>query len=378
MERLMRITTVPTSMKTLLKGQLRFMKEHYEVLAVSSDGDCFEAMLHEQGDIQGERVPMTRKITPLKDLKALISLVALMRKYRPHIVHTHTPKAGLLGMLAARIAGVPHRLHTIAGLPLLEATGTKRMILNAVERLTNACATHVYPNSFVMRDIMAEQRLASQRKMKVLLNGSSNGIDTEHFNPESLTDCRSEIRERLDLSDDEVVFIFVGRVVKDKGINELARAFRDLPTGARLLVVGDFERELDPIDLSSEHFLFHDKRVKMLGYQNDVRGFLLAADVLVFPSYREGFPNVVMQAGAMNLPSIVTDINGCNEIIVENKNGIIIPPKNAEALRDAMAEMMHNAQLRRSMSELAREMIVDRYDQKELWQAILSEYKSLN
>lgn len=153
-KKLIRITTVPISMQSLLHGQLKFMSNHYEIVAVSSDGDCFEQMLIEQGGIEGVKIEMTRKITPFKDIKALYRLICLFRSEKPFIVHTHTPKAGLLGMLAARITGVPNRLHTIAGLPLLEATGAKRLLLDFIERLTNCCATRVYPNSFVMRQLM--------------------------------------------------------------------------------------------------------------------------------------------------------------------------------------------------------------------------------
>lgn len=378
MKKLIRITTVPLSMRTLLKGQLKYMKKYYEVVAITSDGDCFEQMLAEQGNIRGIKVEMSRQITPMKDLRALCQLIRIFRKEHPFIVHTHTPKAGLLGMMAARIAGVPNRLHTVAGLPLLEASGIKRRVLNIVERTTSWCATKVYPNSRVLRDIMVEKHLANPSKMKVIANGSSNGIDTSFFNPEQVAESRTEIRKRLGFEENDIVFIFVGRVVRDKGINELLDAFRRLEkNNVKLLIVGNYERELDPISPDNESYIEKCPKICFVGFQQDVRPFLLSADILVFPSYREGFPNVVMQAGAMGLPSIVSDINGCNEIIEEGKNGLIIPPKNCDKLAEAMQKLLDDVSLRKTLAQNSRPMICERYEQQIVWNELLEEYRLL-
>ena len=380
MKKLIRITTVPTSMRTLLKGQLKFMKQYYEVIGVSSDGECFDDMLKEQGNIKGVKIEMTRRITLLKDLKALFLLIKLFRKERPFIVHTHTPKAGLLGMIAARVANVPNRLHTIAGLPLLVATGPKRKILNITERITNSCATKVYPNSFEMMTIMESRHLANPKKMKVLCNGSTNGIDTFHFSSENISRTREDIRQSLNIKNDYFVFVFVGRVVKDKGINELVEAFKKITSEydkCILIVVGKFEPGLDPILPENEKFIREHSSIRYVGFQSDVRPYLKTSDALVFPSYREGFPNVVMQAGAMGLPSIVSDINGCNEIIVEGMNGTIIKPCDSEALYLAMKHFMNNRNEVKSLANNARNMITSRYEQKDVWNALLEEYQNL-
>lgn len=380
MHKLIRITTVPTSMRTLLKGQLKFMKQYYDIIGVSSDGDCFDDMLKEQGNIKGVKIEMTRKITLFKDLKALILLIKLFRKERPFIVHTHTPKAGLLGMIAAKIANVPNRLHTIAGLPLLVATGPKRKILNITERITNSCATKVYPNSFKMMSIMEAQRLAHPNKMKVLLNGSTNGIDTFYFSPENISQSREDIRKSLNIGNDYFTFIFVGRVVKDKGINELAEAFKKIACEYEkcvLIVVGKFEPALNPILPENEKFIREHSSIRYVGFQNDVRPYLKASDALVFPSYREGFPNVVMQAGAMGLPSIVSDINGCNEIIIPGENGVIIKPYSITELYDAMKRFLNSPEKVKHLAKNARNMIVSRYEQCDVWNALLDEYKKL-
>ena len=392
--KLIRITTVPLSLNVLLKGQLRFMKEHFEVLAVSSGPqEELQAVSRREG-VPTAQVEMTRAITPLKDVKAVWQLYKLFKKEKPHIVHTHTPKAGTVGMLAAKLAGVPHRLHTVAGLPLLEATGAKRKLLDTVEKFTYACATKVYPNSKGLYDIIIEQGyckvknvIASEAKLKVIGNGSSNGIDTSHFSPEQVSETQKEaLRKELGISAQDFVFIFIGRLVGDKGINELIAAFMRLLRSARsdqsafsgegkLLLVGPLESELDPLKPETLHEIETHPHILTVGFQKDVRPYLAISHALAFPSYREGFPNVVMQAGAMGLPSIVTDINGCNEIIEEGKNGLIIPVKNSDALYEKMELLLTDTDLYNHLQKNARFMICTRYEQQVVWEALLEEYK---
>lgn len=378
MKKLIRITTVPLSLDKLLEGQLRFMASHYEVVAVSSEVSYLKCVAEREG-VRYHPVTMTRKITPFQDLKAVYQLYRFFRKEKPFIVHTHTPKAGLVGMLAARLAGVPHRLHTVAGLPLLEATGMKRLILNAVERLTGFCATKVYPNSKALCHIMIQERLAPAKKLNIIGAGSSNGIATahfskHHFSPETL----AELRETIGLSS-AFVFIFVGRLVADKGIHELVAAFQALHEkgiACQLLLVGPLESELDPLQAVTLEVIEQHPHIFTTGYQNDVRPYYALADALVFPSYREGFPNVVLQAGAMALPSIVSDINGCNEIIEHGVNGLIVPVKTVQPLFDAMYTMVTDVDLRNQMQANARSLIMQRYEQQVIWEAILEEYRT--
>lgn len=382
--KLLRITTVPLSLKTLLKGQLRYMSRHgFEVTGISSDGNEMKDALQNEG-VRIIPVEMTRAITPLKDLKTVWQLYWIMKKEKPKIVHTHTPKAGTAGMLAAKLAGVPLRLHTVAGLPLLEASGRKRKLLDWVEKMTYACATHVYPNSFGLKDIIVANNYTSAKKLNVIGNGSSNGIDTSHFSPVLFSEGqRRELRQSLNIMPGDFVFTFVGRLVKDKGINELISAFSDLrspfptPQSPKLLLIGPFEKERDPISKESEAEIESNPAIIATGFQDDVRPFLAISDVFVFPSYREGFPNVVMQAGAMGLPAIVTDINGCNEIVVEGKNGLIIPPKHTDVLKQAMLKLLNDVGLRQELAANAREMIVSRYEQQVVWEALLNEYNGL-
>lgn len=378
--KLIRITTVPISLEKLLSGQLRFMNSFYEVIAVSSDSKALGKISQKEG-VGTFCVEMTRKITPVQDLKAVWKLYRFLKKEKPSIVHTHTPKAGIVGMLAAKLAGVPNRLHTVAGLPLLEATGNKRKVLDFVEQLTYSCSTNVYPNSFGLQKIILENGYCKPKKLKVLANGSSNGIDTAFFDPELISSqARLNLRDSLNIREDDFVFIFVGRLVSDKGITELVSAF-DLINKenkrTKLILVGPLESDLDPLSIETEEIIKNNDSIITVGYQNDVRPYFSIADVLTFPSYREGFPNVVMQAGAMELPCIVSNINGCNEIIIENVNGLIIPVKNTEKLKGAMLNIQHNFDLRKQLQQNARKRILENYDQKVVWAAILKEYGDL-
>ena len=375
--KLIRITTIPLSLFSLLKGQLKFMKSYFDVLGVSSDGPYIDNVRENEG-VKIETVEMTRKISPIKDLKAVWSLYKIFKKEKPLIVHTHTPKAGTTGMLAAKLAGVPYRLHTIAGLPLLEVTGKKRTLLDLVEKATYACATNIYPNSFELKEIILKNKYTSPEKLKVIGNGSSNGIDTKHFDPELFPkENLNDLKRELNITESNFVFVFIGRLVGDKGINEMIEAFEQLPPtlNAKLILVGPFEAELDPLKPVTLKAIQENTNIISCGFQKDVRPYFAISDVLLFPSYREGFPNVVMQAGAMGLASIVSNINGCNEIIVEGENGLIIPVKSSGALLEAMMKLVNNEPLFQKLKSNSRRMIVERYDQQLVWEAILNEYR---
>ena len=247
--KLIRITTVPVSLKTLLKGQHRFMSENgYEVVGVSSEGKALNEVQENEG-VRVVALEMTRTISLIKDFKALWGFYRLCKKEKPLMVHSHTPKAGIVGMLGAKLAGVPIRLHTVAGLPLMEATGFKRKVLNFVERLTYSCANMVYPNSKGLYDFILSNRFTTKEKLKVIANGSSNGIDTRFFDPQQISlEQQNQLKDELNISDSDFVFVFVGRLVKDKGINELVSVFSNLKgDNAKLLLVGPFEETLDPL-----------------------------------------------------------------------------------------------------------------------------------
>lgn len=382
--KLIRITTVPQSLQGLLRGQLQFMSENgFDVIGISSSGTALNEVSVNEG-VRVHSISMTRKITPLKDIVAVIQLYYFLKKEKPSIVHTHTPKAGIVGMFAAWMAGVPHRLHTVAGLPLMEAIGKKRSLLNLVEKLTYRFANKVYPNSKGLYDFIIAEKLAAPNKLTIIGQGSSNGIDTQYFNPVDYNyETILEIRRQHGIVERAFVFIFVGRLVGDKGINELVAAFIRLMQQKKqadiikLLLVGPFEENLDPLKPETVREIEINENIINVGFQKDVRPYFALSDVLVFPSYREGFPNVVMQGGAMGLPAIVSNINGCNEIIKHNVNGIIIPSKDINSLLNAMDKILSDINFYSKLRDNTRDLIVSRYNRQEIWDAWSAEYKKL-
>ena len=356
--KIIRATTVPTSLETFCKDMLRELSEKYDVLAVSSPGADLELVARREG-VRAEAVEMKRHIAPLADLKSLWHLVRLMRRERPWMVHSMTPKAGLLCMLAAKMTGVPVRVHTFTGLVWPTATGLKRRLLMATDGLLCACATHVIPEGLgVKRDI--ERAGITRKPMRVLANGNVRGIDPEYYDRTAeVMAVAGKIRKP-----GVMTFVYVGRLVGDKGINELVEAFVRLEKeckSIRLLLVGRGEPHLDPLRPEIWKMIENNPDIEAVGEQEDVRPWMAASDVLAFPSYREGFPNVVIEAGAMGLPSIVTDINGSNEIVIPGENGVIIPPHDADALYAAMREMCDNEGKCNYMAGNARRLVVERY-----------------
>ena len=372
--KLFRISTIPTSLETLLKGQLKMLSEYYEVVAVSSPGEKMK-VLEEREGVRTVSISMERRISLVKDFMSLLRLIILFAKERPDMVHSITPKAGLLSMLAAWITRVPVRMHTFTGLVFPTATGKMQKLLIVMDRLTCFCATHINPEGEGVKRDLINYNITS-KPLHVIANGNVNGIDLEYFDrtPEVMEKARSYKKEGT------FTFCFVGRMVKDKGINELVHSFLRLyqdDTRVRLLLVGPFEKELDPVLPEVEEQILHHPGICFMGFQSDVRPFLAASDALVFPSYREGFPNVVIQAGAMGIPAIVTDINGCNEIVLPDRNGMIIPTKNEQALYEAMKYFAFHSVEVEKMATNARPLIVSRYEQRMVWNALLAEYKSI-
>lgn len=379
--KIIRTATIPLSLNVLLKGQLRFLANYHEVIAVSSDGDQLDEV-REREKVRTIAIAMERGISPIKDLISLFKLYNQFKKEKPDIVHSITPKAGLLTMLAGKMAGVPIRMHTFTGLIFPSKQGLLQKLLIKMDQLLCWAATNIYPEGKGVKDDLIANKITS-KPLKVLANGNVNGIDTAFFDKEQIViGMRDSLRAELKVSTDLFVFIFVGRLVGDKGINELVTAFKriretTMQRNSKLLLVGPLESVLDPLKPETLKEIERNPNIISVGFQKDVRPYFAIADALVFPSYREGFPNVVMQAGAMGLPSIVTDINGCNEIVVEGENGTIIPVKNVEALQQTMKKMMEDKEYYSKLKENARPMIQSRYEQSVVWNALLEEYNSL-
>ncbi|MDO4462508.1 MAG: glycosyltransferase family 4 protein [Bacteroidia bacterium] len=354
--KLIRTSTIGMSLDIFCNGVLRELSERYDVVAVSSPDEYFENVRRREG-VRCVEVPMERQISPLKDIISLWRLYKLFRHEKPLMVHSMTPKAGLLSMIAAWLARVPIRIHTFTGLVFPTAHGLTKRILMATDWLTCACATHIVPEGEgVKRDLLSHH--ITRKPIKVLGYGNVRGIDLTHYNPDAVEPVFKE-------NTDGVTFISIGRLVGDKGINELVSAFirlrKDNPN-IHLILVGPQEQDLDPLLPETLEAIANTPSIHAVGFQSDIRPWLKSAHVSILASYREGFPNVVIEAGAMGLPQIVTNINGANEIIVEGKNGTIIPPRDADALYHAMRNML-NEEYRTSLAANARDMIASRYEQ---------------
>lgn len=379
-KKLIRLTTVDISLRNLINGQLRFLSQYYDVVGVAADN----GQLHDVEQREGIRVidvPMRREIALLPDLRSLWQLYKLMRRERPYILHCNTPKGSLLGLIAGWMARVPHRVYTVTGLRYQGASGMLRWLLLNMERLSCVFATKVIPEGQGVLHTLQTDHI-TRKPLQVLHYGNINGIDTAYFSRAAVAKDYPQIdRHGLDLEDDDFVFVFVGRIVKDKGINELARCLKKID--CKIILVGSFDDD-DPISPEAAEYLKSANHVKWVGWQDDVRPYLALADALVFPSYREGFPNVPIQAGALDLPCIVTDINGCNEIIKDGLNGkIIAAPLSVghEQMENALYQTMkwfveHPEEVRR-MSRNARSMITSRYEQQDIWRATLLMYQNL-
>lgn len=373
-KKIIRAVTVAQSIGFFVEMIPTLNQKEIEVVALSSPGKELDD-LREKG-VPTIVVPMERHISIFKDMKALMALVKVFRREKPDMVHSMTPKAGLLCMLAAKMAHVPVRVHTFTGLVWSTAKGLKRRILMLTDWLTCACATHVIPEGEGVKADL--QHHITRKPMKVLGYGNVMGVDMERFSlrPE-IVDAAKGLRSR-----NLFTFLYVGRIVSDKGVNELVDAFGKLHAlnpHCRLVLVGKMEENLDPLKPSTLKKMLALKGIRAVGEKrnDELIAWYAASDCFVLPSYREGFPNTVLEAGAMGLPSIVTDINGSREIVENGKNGIIIPPKDENALIEAMQQMLDNDSKRDSMATAARPMIASRFEKSFVQQCLLDFYHEI-
>lgn len=367
------------SIGVLLLNQLKQYRDAgYEVIAVCSPGPYLERV--EQEGIRVVTVPMTRAITPVADLRSLAGLVRAFRRIRPDIVHTHTPKAGLLGQWAARIAGVPTRVHTIHGLFFPSGmTARTRAFWVGIERATMAFAHLVFSQNPEDVDTAVRERICSADRLRLL----GNGIDLRRFDPETISDETVEaLRREIGLRPEHRVVGMVGRVNAEKGYPELfqaaARIAAEVPE-ARFVVIGPVEAEksnaLDPETLAREHGVAD--RLHYLGLRSDMPALYRLMDVLVLPSHREGWPRSPMEASAMGVPVVVTDIRGCREVVVPGETGLMIPVRDPGALADATLQLLKDPERARRMGEAARAHAQHAFDENGPVRRTLQAYRDL-
>ena len=378
--RVLKIVTVPITFETILTGQMRFLNENgYDVTMVSANSAGIGALTAREG-CPHQVVNFRRQISIWYDFLALVETLKLIRQLRPDVVHTQTPKAGFIGMLAAWLLGVPVRLHTVGGLPLLEKTGLMRWFLIQIERITYALTTRVFVNSFGLKQYIECHIGGFNTKLFIIGNGSTNGVDVAHFKRSAALESQARaLRTQWSYAHADFVWIYVGRITRDKGIDELIAAFVALVArqpNAKLLVLGGFDAESDSISPLTKYAIASHQAIKHIDFQADVRPYLIAANAFVFPSYREGLPNALMEAACLEMPIVATNVMGCNEVITNNENGLLVPPKDAVLLADAMHRVQTGPLLRQQLSQQVRLSVCTRYERGPLLDAILAAYQN--
>lgn len=382
MKKLIWVTTVAQSMG-LFKGQLKYLSEFFDLVFVSSN-EKDPAELQRRGDAEGikyHELPMAREISLFSDIKSLFLFIMYFIKEKPDAVHGNTPKGALLSMLAAKITGIKTRIYMCHGLRYQGCKGFKRKVLITMEKLTCMCATHVMCVSQGVRQTLNDEGICKFSKSILIGCGSCNGVDIAEFNSQLFSlEEQADLRNKYNIMKDDFLFIYMGRVVKDKGINELVRAFiRYYKENSRikLMILGAFEDSLNPVDEDVALIIKNNQSgIIYCGKQTDVKPFLSLSQCLVLPSYREGFGLVLMEAGAMGVPVISTDIIGCNNVVTKD-NGLLVSPEREDELYFAMKTMVENKELYKYFASSTSRSIIDRFEQKTLWLNFLNYYTEI-
>lgn len=377
--RLAHITTVPMTLH-FLRGQPGFMASRdVETHVISSPGPDLAAFLDLEPTVEAHTVPMSRSISPLGDLRALGRMIHRIRRLSPDIVHTHTPKAGLLGVLAARIVGTPVVFHHIHGGVWLDATGMRRRIARWTDLITCQLAHRVFCVSNSVRAALVREGLCPPEKVEVLAGGSINGVDgTDRFNPEVHRNGGATTRRKVGIPADAVVIGFVGRLTGEKGILELRRAWeriRETHRSAHLLLVGP-EDPVSPLPPGEMDALRHDDRVHFAGMNWNTPPLYAAMDVLVLPTYREGFPVVLLEAAAMALPIVATGVPGCTDAVVDGVTGLLVPARDAEQLHHAIRRYVADRELRRRHGDAGRARVLREFRPERIWSLLADQYEA--
>lgn len=373
--KIIRTATVAMSLNILLKGQLKFLNEEFEVVAVSGQ-DAHLNEVENRENVKTLSLKMERKIHLINDFISLIKMCGLLKREKPQIVHSITPKAGLITMLAAKIIGVPVRIHTFTGLVFPSRNGFLKQILIWMDKLICYCATDVIAEGNGVKQDLIKFKISS-KPIETIANGNVNGVDLNYYSAEIIQSNIKKIKSELNLEND-FVFVFVGRITKEKGIEELILAFEKLNliyNNVSLLLIGDFE-DKHLLNKKVINEIVNNPKIISLGFKDDIRPYVALSNILVLPSYREGFPNVVLQASALGIPSIVTDINGSNEIIKNGINGYICQSKDINSLFEKIELAVKNKIHLKLLGENAKLEVCKKFSNQLVWQELLKFYKN--
>ena len=373
-QRLVYITTEWTAADWHLRGQLRFMQDRgWDVTLITGGPDHEIARIADREGVRAIACPMKREIDPVADLRSLVDLVRILRQIDPHVVNASTPKAGLLGMMAARALGIPQRVYTLRGLRLETLQGAKRIILHATERIAVRAAHHVVCVSPSLREAAIAHGIVSVDRAIVIGKGSSNGVEIERFAPNpDLTARAAALRGELGIPRGAAVVGFVGRMVHDKGIEPLVDAYLSLVSRHQdlyLLLVGGFEQG-DPVSERVRNVCATHPRILQVGFTKTPEPYFHLMDVLAFPSLREGLPNVPLQAAAAGTPVVGFDTTGTRDAILDGHTGALAPLGDAQALEGAIERYVTDPELRRIHGDQAQEWVARIFRPEVIWQGI--------
>jgi glycosyltransferase involved in cell wall biosynthesis len=359
----------------VLNGRLRALRESgFRVVLIASPGELLDATAAREG-IQSLAIPMERGFAPLADLVSLFRLAKALFRLGPEIAEFSTPKAGLLGGVAGLICGVPHRVYLLRGLRLETASGMKQWVLRVAERVAASCCHLVLCNSQSLRDQALKLHLAADHKLRVLGNGTSNGVDVQRFTPGPTSQ-----RLRLGIPEGAPVIGYVGRLTRDKGVPELIQAFDELlmtVPEARLLLVGWYDKSEDALSPELRRQIDHHPNIVRTGFVTDTAPYYRAMDMLVLPTWREGFPNVVLEAAATGVPVITTLVTGSRDAVVPEVTGLLVPPGYPEAITEAMLQLLRDPSRRHQMGAAARKWVMERFRHTSVQALTVSLFKSL-
>lgn len=366
MRRLCFVLTSPFALNAFLRPHLERLSKSYDItVCINVDESEVAPLLPER--VRLVSLPITRKISLWSDIKTLLLLMRFFHREQFDLVYSLTPKAGLLAMVAAKLAAVPHRVHCFTGQVWATRGGIGRWFLKSMDRLLAACATRLLADSASQRQYLIEEGIVGPGKIEVLLNGSVGGVDTDRFHPDE--NARSLTRSCLGIGAEACCLLYVGRLKRDKGILDLVYAYSRLcPRFAdlHLLLVGPDEEGLEP--------LFRDiPNVHRVGYTPAVEAYMAAADVFCLPSYREGFGQVLIEAGAAGLPVVASRIYGITDAVVEGKTGLLHRPGDVGDLVRKLESLLQDPSLRRALGEAGRHRVTGMFS-RELVTAAMEDY----
>ncbi|RYY56911.1 MAG: glycosyltransferase family 1 protein [Chitinophagaceae bacterium] len=375
MKKIIRITTGGMFQAILLKGQMEYLSRYFEIISLSDPDQYLDTVARREGNrIIG--VPMAREISPAKDLSSVFRLKRVFKKERPDIIHTSTPKAGLLAMIAGKWTGVPVRMLTPTGFRFVGLTGFKRRLVFFFEKLPFRFATHIFPESQGVINTIRKYRMTS-KPLVLIGSGSVNGVNLGIFSPSAIDPAR------LDLLKKEIAFdpsynylLFVGRIVKDKGIGELAEALEQVGGKNKLVILGPFEAG-DPVSPSVIQGISENPDIIHVNWTDEVQYYMALSTLLVHPSYREGLPNVLLQAGAMGCPIICTAIEGNMDIVEDGVTGLLFEPRNTASLVSTLGDALENPGRMKALAVELRKRIETRFDQRIVNEKLRDQYQAL-